>query len=671
LQGRNFVDEESVWGGRPAAILTHALWVRRFGADPEMVGQSIVLNDEPTEVVGVLPAWFDFASTFTPATQVDFLLPFPISDETDQWGNTMAMIGRLRPGVTATGAQADFDRVTAQLEDADPARWGLGAVITPLRDQIAGDFKAPLLLLVAAACVVLLVACANLSNLLLARGRTRSREMAVRSALGANRLRLLRQLSIESLLLALLGGVVGIALAYGVTRTIASTQAVRIPMLNAVSVDASALLFTLAVTMFAGLLIGLAPVFQVLAGGEAAVIRDASRGSTEGRRAAAVREVLVVAEIALACVLLVGGGLLLRSFVSVLDVELGFRAAEAVAWRVDSNRSFESQTARAAFYDALMTRIESVPGVSAVGMTDTPPLGRNRGWGIAAKGVVYEEGDWPGVFPRIVDHRYLNVMEIPLLAGRHFTAFDNAQSGNVVILNQTAASRLWPGQDAVGQTALINGAEWQVVGVVGDVRHQSLEKESGLEMYLPYTQVPDYNTVTMVVRSSLPVRALAAGVRGAIREFDATMPTTDFHTLESVIDRAVSPRRFVLMVLGGFAATALILAAIGIYAVLSYTVSQRIPEIGIRMALGESSAKVRGRVVGRTMLLAGAGVLIGALASFGVSRLIASMLYGVQATDALTFAGMAAILMTVAALAAFVPARRASNTDPIQALRST
>jgi predicted permease len=621
--------------------------------------------------VGVLPAAFDFASTFTPASRIDFMLPFPISDETDRWGNTTSIIGRLKPGATIESAQADLDVITARLQEADPGRWGLGAVVRGLRDQIVGDFRAALFLLAAAAGVVMLVACANLSNLLLARGQRRGKEMALRSALGADRGRLIRQLTVENLLLAMCGGLVGVFLAVGVTRFVAGTSAVSIPMLSAVTVDGTALLFTLAVTLVAGLLVGVVPALQGSRRGEAVALNDASRGSSESKRSAALREALVVGEVALSCVLLVGGGLLLRSFVSVLDVDLGFQPEGAVAWRVDTNRSFETLEETTAFYDNLIATVEAVPGVDAAGLTDTPPLGRNRSWGLRAEGVVYDEGEAPGGFPRLVDRRYLQVMRLPLLAGRHFTADDDRESDQVIIVNQTAAATLFPGQEAIGRTVLTGGGAWRIVGVVGDVRHQSLEEGSGLEMYMPITQQSDFSSLAMIVRSRVAPQSLVRSIQDALRQIDASMPTGDFETLQGVVDRAVSPRRFILVLLGAFAGTALLLAALGIYAVLSYSVSQRIPEIGIRMALGESAAGVRRRVVGRTMVLAVTGVAIGAGMSLVATRLIRSLLYEVGPADAPTFAGMAALLLLVSALAGYLPARRASGTDPLAALRST
>ena len=668
--GRNFVDEETVWNGREAAILTHRFWQRRFGGDAAVVGSTIVLNDQPTEVVGVLPEGFDFASTFTPASKIDFLRPFPISDETDRWGNTLAMVGRLAPGATVAGAQAELDTLNQRLEEAEPDRWGLGAVVTGLQEKISSDFRDALWVLAAAALVVLLVACANLSNLLLARSRRRSQEMSVRSACGAARSRLVRQLTFESLFLALGGGVLGALLAVGVTRWVAGTSAFDIPLLSEVSVDFGTLAFTLVATLAAGLAVGLMPALRLSKGDEATTLRAVGRGNTGGRSAAWVRDGLVVAEVALACVLLVGGGLLLRSFVAILDVDLGFEAREAITWRVDTSRDFETLEETRQFYDQLIAEVETVPGVESAGLTDTTPLGRNRGWGIQAQGVDYEDGGSPGAFPRIVDHRYLATMQIPLLAGRTFTADDDGDSQNVVVLNKNAAEVIFPGQDPIGRVALISGDEWQVIGVVGGVRHQSLEQGSGNEMYLPLTQMGDFSTLSMVVRTPLPIESVSGGVRGALRRVDATMPTGDYQSLESIVARAVSPRRFLLLLVGAFAGAALLLAALGIYAVLSYSVAQRTPEIGIRMALGASRGEVRRQVLGQTLVLAGVGIGLGAVVSLATSRFLQSLLHGVGSTDAVTFGGMALVLLAVATVAGFLPARRASRTDPMVALRS-
>jgi predicted permease len=444
---------------------------------------------------------------------------------------------------------------------------------------------------------------------------------------------------------------------------------VSIPLLRTVSVDASALGFTLLATLATGLVVGIVPALQLSQGREWAALGEASRGSSEGRRSGMVREILVVGEVALAFVLLVGGGLLLRSFVGLLDVNLGFRPDGVVMWQIDAGRNFANQEAQLAYHESLLARVRAVPGVEVVGLIDTPPLGRNRSWMIRAKGVVYERGQVPGVFPRLVDSEYLKAMRIPLVAGRHFTAEDRAQSDSVVILNRTAAARLFPGVDPIGRVVVLD-RDRRVVGVVSDVRHLALDAESGLEAYVPYTQLNDFGTLAMIVRSRLPVATLAPAVKAALTSADPALPVNDYQAFDNVVDRSVSPRRFILLVLGGFAGTALLLAALGIYAVLSYAVSQRVREIGIRMALGESASRVRWRVIGRTLLLAGIGVIIGAVASVGASRLLRSLLYGVGPTDALAFGVTTILLVAVSAAAGSLPARRASKTDPMVALRS-
>ncbi len=672
MLGRNFVEEEGISDGRNAVILTHHFWRQRYGAAPDVVGRTITLNGEPTSVVGVLPASFDFASVFSPGAEVDFLRPFPISNQTDQWGNTLAIIGRLTPGATIEGAQAELDQINARLQEADPDRWGLDAVVTSLRDDVLGELRKPLWLLAAAAGLVLVIVCANLSNLLLARGERRTSEMALRSAFGASRHRILRQLVLESLLLSLTGGLIGVLISIWIVGWVGHTEAITIPLLESVSVDGMAVLFAMAVTVFTGLVIGILPALQLVQGGESTTLRLAtSRSATQSKGSRKIREALVVGEVALACVLLVSGGLLLHSLENLLDIDLGFRPEGAVLWELNPSRDFENAESRTAFYRNLVTRIGALPGVSSVGLTDTPPLGRNRSWSVRPEGTVDEDGETPTAFPRIVDSSYLQAIGIPLLSGRGFNRADDSESRNVVVLNETAAERLFGDRDAIGRTIITDGDPWHVVGVVGDVRHQSIEEESGLEMYFPISQHSDFSSLSMVVRSHLPAEPLAQSVNAALHELDPAMPVGDYQPLQAVVDSALSARRFILSVLGAFAGTALLLSALGIYAVLSYSVTQRVREIGIRMALGESATKVQRNVVGRTLMLAGAGVLIGAIVSLFVSRVIQSLLYGLEPADPITFAISAITLLTVAALAGYLPARRASKTDPMQALSST
>jgi predicted permease len=669
VHGRNFMEEESVWNGRPAVLLTHGFWERRYGSDAGIVGRSITLNDRPTTVVGVLPASFDFASTFSPGTRVDVLTPFPISDETDRWGNTLSMIGRLAPGASIESAQAELNLINAQLKEAEPERWGLGARLTDLQAQIGGAFRPALLLLAGAVAVVMLIACVNLSNLLLSRVVTRRREIAVRSALGASRWRLVRQMLTESFVLSGVGALVGVGLAFLAVRAIAHTTAVDIPLLRSVAVDTQALLFTLVLAAAAGLLFGMVPALQLSKGGEGHALGEASRGSSEGRSHTWLRESLVVSEVALASVLLVGGGLLLRSFVTLLDVDLGFRTERAMTWRIEPGQRFEATPDRVAYHERLVRRVWQLPGVEAVGLTDSLPLGRNRTWCVGAVGEVYEDGEAPCVFPRLVDPGYVLAMRIPLVSGRRFGPEDAADAQKVVIVNEHLAARLWPGRDPLGRGIQASGDAWRVVGVVGNVRHQSLEQEGGNELYFPIAQMSDWGSLDLVVRGGLPAEAMAGGVRSALRELDPGLPLPAGQPLESIVDRAVSPRRFVLQLLGIFAGAALLLASVGIYGVLSYSVSQRTREIGIRMALGESAARVRGSVVAKTLKLAGVGVALGWLASLGLGRWVGSLLYGVSPTDPVTSGAMLLLLLLVSGLAGYLPARRASRVEPMAALR--
>lgn len=668
--GRGFREEEAVdWDVLPSIILTHGYWTRRFGADPNVLGRTITLNDAPVEVVGILPASFDFASTFSPGSQVDFLRPWPVTDQTNNWGNTVFMIGRLVPDASPQAAQAELDQIVSRLKAEQPDRWGLAAVVTGLQEKVSGPIQSALWLLAAGAFSVLLIACANLSNLLLARGPKRRKEMAVRSAMGANRGRLTRQLLMESLVLSLAGAVLGVVIAKVATDAVAASSAFRIPLLASVSVDASAMLFTLGVATVAGVLVGLVPALQASHGTEARVIREDSRSGLESRRSTRVREALVIAEIAVACVLLVGGGLLLRSFTQILDVDLGYQPENAVSWRVSPARTFDSIAPAVAYFDAMADRVAAIPGVEGVGLTDTSPLGRNRSWGIGAHGVSYEEGQGFDAYPRLVDHRYIESMEIPLRAGRGFTPDDRDGTAFVGLLNQEGADALFPGQDPIGQFVVTGGPDpIEIVGVVGNVKHLALEAGSGIEVYLPARQ-RWYSGMEMVVRSTLPTADLVASVQAALAEVDPALPTDDFASLQSVVDQAVSPRRFILTLLGAFAGTALLLAALGIYGVLSYSVSQRIPEIGVRMALGESASQVQRRVVGRTLALSLTGVVLGAILAGGATRMIASLLYGVAPTDILTFVAVAMLLLGVAGLAGYLPARRAARADPARAFR--
>ena len=434
-------------------------------------------------------------------------------------------------------------------------------------------------------------------------------------------------------------------------------------------VDLTALGFTVAVAIATGLLFGMAPALQISAGDVHEGLKETRRGSSEGRRGGWVRSGLVVVEVALACMLLVGAGLLMRSFLHVMDVDLGFQPAHAAIWTIETGRRFQKNSQQEDFYRRIERAMLAIPGIESAGVSDCLPLGRNRNWGVGALGETYPPDQYPLAFPRIVDEGYLRAMRIPLRAGRDFSEHDTEQSEQVVLINETLARRLWPGRDPVGQQVRSAGPNpWRVVGVVGNVRHSSLEEPGGSEIYLPVTQI-GANSVELVVRGRMAPEAMAAGVRAALKSVDPTLPSAEFRTLEGVVERAVSPRRFVMVLLGGFAGLALILASLGIYGVVSYAVTQRTQEIGIRMALGASAGQVRIAVMRQTVGLALAGAVIGTIGAVGVSRLLESLLYGVKPGDALTFAGVLLLLTTVAAVAGYLPARRASRIDPMVALR--
>jgi predicted permease len=667
--GRNFTEEECRDNAPLAIILTHGLWQSRFGGATNVVGRRITLNNAPATIIGVLPASFDFGTVFVPGSRVDMLVPFPLTQTTDRYGNTLAVIGRLKPGATVQQAQAEFNVINEALRKADPQRWRFGAALSPLREHLTGRFRRGLLLLVCGVGGVLLIACTNLSNLLLARGAARRKELAIRSALGASRLRLVRQLLTESLLLSTCGALLGVAIAWIAVRQIASIQTISMPLLRTVTIDGTALLFTALLALATGILFGIMPAFQSSDTNESESLKDAGRGASAGKRAAWTQNALVVSEVALACVLLVGAGLLIRSFLHVLDIDLGFQPERAASWRIAAGSQRNTSALQSAFYDRLVEAVSALPGVASAGVTDALPLSRDRSWGLFARGVTYPPGQAPIAHPRIVDWRYITAMAIPLRAGRHFTPHDRADSERVVIINEKAAKRLYPGEDAIGRMVLFGG-ERRVVGVVANVRHLALEQEGGLEAYIPITQSGS-GSMDLVVRSTLSPEVLVPGVRRALQSVEPSLATGEFQQLGELVDRAVSPRRFLTLLLGGFAAGALVLAAIGIYGVVSYSVTQRIQEIGIRMALGASPGQVQRRIVTDTVTLVSAGLLIGAVAALMLARLAASLLFQLQPADPLTFASTIGILLLTAALAGYIPALRASRYDPMQVLRAS
>jgi len=667
--GRLFNDDECKWHGPKAVMLGHGFWERRFAGDPAIVGRTLTLNNDPYLVIGVLPASFDFNSVFAPGSHIDLYFPFPLSAETNRWGNTMAIIGRLKPRVSIGQAQAELKILAGLITQAHPERNTFEGKITPLAGHVSGRLRLPLTVLACAVGVVLLIVCANLSNLLLARATTRQKEIAIRAAMGASRGRLIRQMLTESVTLSCLGAALGIVLATLGTRLLSHMDAVSIPLLQSARTDTTALAFALLASVLTGVVFGLAPALHVPAAALHDVLKDTARGST-GRGKNWLRSALVVSEIAFACVLLVGAGLLVRSFLRVLDVNLGFQPERAAALRVDPDAQYSTQPQQNAYFDEVLRRVREVPGVLSAGLTDALPLGRNRSWGAPEKGHTYPRGRFPDAFVRVVSDGYISAMGIPLRDGRDLSERDGPGAEPVMMINETMARNLFAGESALGRIIRACG-ERRVVGVVGDVRHLALEQGSGNEMYIPMRQCRDFASVDLVVRTKLPPGELAAAVRAVLKPIAPNLPGQDFRTLQQLVDKAVSPRRFIVLLLAGFAAFALILASLGIYGVVSYSVSQRVQEIGIRMALGASAGNLQAGIVGRTMALAASGMLAGGAASWLLARALGGMLYGVTADDPLTFSAVLITLLAVAALAGYIPALRASRIDPSVALRAS
>jgi predicted permease len=671
MLGRVFSAQESAWKGPKAVMLAYPIWERRFNRDPQIVGRSIVINDEPHTVVGVLPASFDFATIFAPGSRFDLYFPFPLSQETNRWGNTMAMIGRLKDGGTAAGAQAEVRALAQQITREHPERNTFEGFVKPLSDQISGNVRLAAWVLAGAVGMVMLIVCANLSNLLLARTAARQKEVAIRMALGAGRGRLLVQLLTEGLVLSCSGAVLGLILAFGGTRLLTQLDAVSIPLLRDVRTDGTAMAFAVILALVTGIVFGLAPALQASGSVMTSALKDATRGSTEGRSRTWVRNALVVSEVAFACVLLVGAGLLIRSLISVLDVKMGFEPARAATIRVDPDSRYTTSAQRVAYLDEVLRRVTQAPGIESAGITDSLPFGRNRTWGAGAKGITYERGKYPLAFTRVVSEGYPAALGVPVLAGRDLAASDMADKEPVMLINKSLADALWPGQSAIGQ--YISGPcakERRVVGVLGDVRHLSLEQPSGNEMYIPARQCDDLAGAYLVVRSTLPPDQLAGTLRAALAPITGSVASNDFRTLQQLVDKSVSPRRFTVLLLGGFAVFALVLASLGIYALISYSVNQRTQEIGIRMALGASARNVQSRILGQTLVLSAIGMAIGAVGSWLLVRGAASLLFGVTPRDPQTFLGMMIVLTVVALVAGYLPARRASRIDPMVALRA-
>jgi len=684
--GRVFTPEDARNGAAPVVLLSNAWWKRQFNADPNIVGKAFDMNGKQTTVIGVLPASFDFGAVFAPGTKVDAITPLNLYGPPRDWGNIITLIGRMKPGVTLGQAVDEADRVAPHMcwNNKFPQTCGdykKGVVPVGLKDYIGGKLRRSLIVLWSAVGAILLIACVNLSNLLLARGAARAKEFAMRGALGASRGRIVRQLLTESLVLSGMGAIFGFMLAAVLVGWLAHQGAIALPLLSTLHMDGAALGWTVVISIFSATIFGIVPGLRMAGGNVYESLKDAGPGATASRKHERIRSVLVVSEVALACMLLVGAGLLLRSFMNVLKVDLGFEPDRAAAIKVsyddsvpnDKDGSLSAQK-RGVIFQQILTRVGSLPGVEAAGFTDYLPLGQNRSWGLPfPKGLKPPQGlDGPLVY--VITPGYMRAMGTPI-RGRDFSWSDGPKSEPVVMINKSYAQYLanlgaWSDKDALNKP-LGNGGgqDLHIVGIVDDVHEENVDGDAGWQIYYPMTQAGP-SGAELVVRTRMNPATLAGPVLAALREMNPKQPAAEFRPIRLLVSHAVSGRQFFMLLVVSFAGLGLLLAALGIYGVISYSVTRQTQEIGIRMALGASAGHVRGRILTSTLRLASIGIVIGVSASLAGAKLIAALLFGTSPWDVATYGSMALLLLIIAALSGYIPAFRASRINPTVALRT-
>jgi predicted permease len=688
--GRLFVADEDSPGHPATALLSYGMWARHYGSDPHMIGKSITVNGTPYQVVGIMPQDFSLPREVMPtldgAEQADILLPLPLPADASRNRDheDYNIIGKLKPGVSIKQAQAEMDTITAHLRrdypETYPPNGGLTFGIVPLLEQVVGDVRRTLYVLLGAVAFVLLIACANVANLLLSRAVARQKEIAIRTAMGANRIRIARQLLTESILLALSGGILGVLFSYWSLHWIHILGPKSVPRLNAISINRETLIFTFLLSLLSGILFGLAPALRASLLNLHATLKDAGRGSAgtssmwgHGNN---LRRLLVVSELALCVMLLIGAGLLIRSFARLQDVQPGFNPRNVLTLELTmSSRKYDDKQAVLATYHQLFERLERLPGVTAAGAVTALPLSEMFAWGpITVEGRVLPPGEnFINADERMVNGHYFQAMEIPLLEGRLFNDQDTATSPPVLIIDDYMAKQLWPNQDSVGKRIHFGGvtakAPWvTVVGVVGRIKQYTLDSDSRIAFYLPQTQHVT-RAMNVVVRSGIDPAALGSAVKQEIRGLDGDLPLYNVRTMTQRVDESLARRRFSMLLLVLFACLALVLATIGVYGVMAYLVSQGTREIGIRMALGATPGGILSLVVRKGMILALSGVAIGLAGAFALTRLMQSLLFGVDATDPLTFVAISGLLTLIALIASYIPAQRAARIDPAVSLR--
>lgn len=675
-RGRIFTADEDRVGGTPVAIISQGLWERRYGADQNIVGKPIVVSGVSATVIGVMPGSFQFldpaAELWLPLSQNQFA-------SSARQVRLLSAVGRLADDTQASAANVELNTIATQWAGQYPdSNAGVGMRVVPLHAQVTGKVRPALLLLLGAVALVLLIACANIVNLMLVRSASRQKEIAVRAALGAGRRRLLRQLLTESITLSLLGGGAGVLLGAWGVQALLALNPISIPHYNQIQVDWRVLLFTLAVSGVTGILFGLAPAWQTLKFDLHTALKEGGRTAIADAGQRRLSSLLVIAETAMAMILLIGAGLLLKSFAHLLDVKPGFVTENVLTLQVGlPNAGYQEPQKRIQFMKQLEQNLAAAPEVSSVGFVTRLPLMsalNNITTFLTIEGRDVPAGERPEIDFRRASTGYFQTMGIPLLAGRLVTEQDVTNNTGAVVINEAMAKRFWPGEDPVGKrisTATANGQQtnWQtIVGVVGSVRHLGLDVEPRPEVYYHTNTNPPYGPVVVIRTTSDPQRLISLA-RAKVRELDSQVPISNVNTMEQLVGQSVAQRRFGMLLVGIFAALALLLAVVGIYGVVSYSVAQRTQEIGVRMALGASAADVLKLVLKNGMSLALIGVGVGLAGAFGVTRLIVAMLFDVKPTDIATFAVVSVGLILVALLACYVPARRAMKVDPLVALR--
>jgi predicted permease len=673
--GRTFVPEEDNPGSN-SVVISHNLWERRFSKDPNVINKAVMLEGQNFNIIGVLRPDLRFPPD--DEERRDVFVPLSLLPERQLQNRTrhfLTVVGRLKPGATQAQAQSEMTTIANRLEQQYPeTNSGYGVRLISLYEDTVGNVRWSLYVLLGAVGLVLLIACGNVANLLLARSAAREREIAVRSALGASRWRVVRQLLTESLLLSVVGGIFGILIAYGGTRfLIANTPPGRIPRLEEVGMDWRVLLFTLAISVLTGLIFGIMPSLHAAKVDLTTSLNEGGRSGGQGARGRSLRSALMIAEVSMALLLLIGAGLLIRSFERLRQVDKGFQSEKLLTANIAlSEAKYEEPPQQAVFFDQLLKRLEALPGVQYVGAaSDVPLLGRDSYENVFVEGrPVEKSSDALQAGGLLVSPGYFRAMGVPLIKGRGLTDDDISGKPMAVVVNETMAKRLWPGEDPLNKkvsAASPNGPWMTVVGVVGDIKHRGLTTEPRMEMYASYRQLPR-DSMTVVMRTTSDPIPLASALRNEVWAIDKDQPVTTIKTMDEAVSESIARERFNMQLLTIFAVVALVLATVGIYGVMSYYVVQRTHEIGILLALGAQPSYVRKLVVKQGMLRALIGVGIGLIGAFLLTRVAASLLFGVSPTDPLTFFGVSFLLTLVALLACYIPARRAAGVDPLTAL---